>query len=499
MITIAEKIKNHASEAEAVWGKAYGLFGRVIQERKLKVGAEIGVAFGGHSESILKVSTVTKLYCVDPYQHNADYIDPMNLPQEEFDELYKYTTTRLAQFGDRYQHIRKPSQQAVDEIPVQLDFVFIDADHSYSGVWKDLCAWYSKVRDGGIIGGHDYDHPNLPGVKFAIDEFFRRFDWKINEEGEGVWWVEKKKLQISFIIPAYNCEKTVEESVASIFDGNIDQDDEIVIVNDGATDNTKSILDDLKKKHHEIKIFEHKHNKGGGAARNTAIENTRYPIIFCLDSDNLLETGLIGKLKKFLADSGIDVAAFQELFYFSKSKDSITHKWIYKEGLIGLADYLSGPIVPGASGNYMFTKESWVRAGRYPEFTFLDTWGFGFRQMATNSKMAVMPESYYYHRYGHESYWIREAKKGKVSLNALQIIIPYLDLLSEKDVDYIMSKKGRANWFENLGERPIRLKDNSSGINGRMVNYTPKEGAGFKKYLQPKKYLDFIKRKIMAL
>jgi glycosyltransferase involved in cell wall biosynthesis len=468
MITISEKTKSHAIEAETSWGSAYGLIGKVIQDRNLMIGAEIGVAFGGHSESILKVPSVTKLYGVDPYQHDPNYIDAMNLPQEEFDELYQFTTSRLSKFGDRYQHIRKPSQQAVNEISGTLDFVYIDADHSYNGVWKDLCTWFGKVRDEGIIGGHDYDHPDIPGVKQAVDDFFRRFGWEIHTEGATVWWVEKKGLNISFIMPAYNCEKTIAESIESIFDGNFEKGDEIVITNDGSTDNTKNILDDLVKKYPEIKIVEHKQNKGGGAARNTAIENTSYPIIFCLDSDNLLETGNIGRLKKYLADSGADIVAFQEVRYFNTADHAkVHHKWIYKDEDIYLSDYLAGPRSPGSSGNYMFTKGSWVRAGGYPEFCFMDTWGFGFRQLATGSKMAIMPESYYYHRIGHDSYWVRESTKQNLSLIVLQIMIPFLGKINDQDVDYIMGRKGRYSWFDHLEERPLRIKGLPIGATGR--------------------------------
>jgi cephalosporin hydroxylase len=50
-----------------------------------------------------------------------------------------------------------------------LDFVFIDADHKYEGVLADITAWLPKIRDGGIIAGHDYD---WDGVKKAVNEVF---------------------------------------------------------------------------------------------------------------------------------------------------------------------------------------------------------------------------------------------------------------------------------------------------------------------------------------
>lgn len=50
-----------------------------------------------------------------------------------------------------------------------LDFVFVDADHSYEGVKRDIADWTPKVRKGGIVFGHDY---NWPTVRRAAEEAF---------------------------------------------------------------------------------------------------------------------------------------------------------------------------------------------------------------------------------------------------------------------------------------------------------------------------------------
>lgn len=52
-----------------------------------------------------------------------------------------------------------------------LDFVFIDADHSYKAVADDIACWRSKVRSGGWLGGHDYSK-KFPGVIKAVDQAF---------------------------------------------------------------------------------------------------------------------------------------------------------------------------------------------------------------------------------------------------------------------------------------------------------------------------------------
>lgn len=267
----------------------------------------------------------------------------------------------------------------------------------------------------------------------------------------------KKNPNISFIMPAYNCELTISESVKSIMDRNFTLEDELIIVNDGSTDGTQDILTNLQKQFPVIKIITHKKNKGGGNARNTAVKNASNEIIFCLDADNVLQTKSIPKLKEYMIKKRADVAAFKELRYFIKNK-KVTHKWIFK-GKTNLADCLKDRKFPGSSGNYMYTKESWKRAGGYPEFSgALDTWGFGFRQLATDSKMIVMPNSYYYHRYGHNSYWTRESKKNNFSQAALKIFKPYFKLFRKKDVEYITSKKGRYKWFDELEKKHLHLK-----------------------------------------
>lgn len=50
-----------------------------------------------------------------------------------------------------------------------IDFIFIDADHSESGVTRDIKAWLPKLKKGGVMAGHDYGNPRYSGVKKAVD------------------------------------------------------------------------------------------------------------------------------------------------------------------------------------------------------------------------------------------------------------------------------------------------------------------------------------------
>jgi predicted O-methyltransferase YrrM len=62
------------------------------------------------------------------------------------------------------------------------DFVFIDADHEYESVLKDLTAWHPKVKRGGVIAGHDFFYKP---VKKALGEFYGLHT--INDIGEACW------------------------------------------------------------------------------------------------------------------------------------------------------------------------------------------------------------------------------------------------------------------------------------------------------------------------
>lgn len=276
----------------------------------------------------------------------------------------------------------------------------------------------------------------------------------------------KNNRSISFVIPAYNCAKTVNEAVESIFNGNFTKGDEVIIIDDGSTDNTLKVIKKLQKKYPIIQIFEHHYNKGSAAAgRNTGIDKSKNDLIFCLDADNVLSFNSINRLKEYMFSKKADVAAFGELHYFIKNKRKVTHRWVFNQ-VITLQDCLAEPKFPGATGNYLFTKQSWLKAGRYNESVggAYDSWVFGFCQLASGAKMVTMPNAYYYHRYGYESAFVRSSKKQNNSRVILQGILPFLDVISNRDVDYIMGPKTRNEWFKNLEKRPIRVKKAASRL-----------------------------------
>jgi predicted O-methyltransferase YrrM len=68
-----------------------------------------------------------------------------------------------------------------------LDFVFIDAAHDLESVTKDIAAWWPKVREGGLLAGHDIDQPGVESAvynAFGSTERVSRRCWQVRKPHE---------------------------------------------------------------------------------------------------------------------------------------------------------------------------------------------------------------------------------------------------------------------------------------------------------------------------
>lgn len=91
-------------------------------------------------------------------------------------------------------------------------------------------------------------------------------------------------MQISYVIPAYNCAKTIQNTVKSIIKYSINLKYEIIIVENGSTDGTAKILSSMSKVYETIKIF--KSEKGVSKARNKGIKEASGKWIWFVDADD---------------------------------------------------------------------------------------------------------------------------------------------------------------------------------------------------------------------
>lgn len=99
---------------------------------------------------------------------------------------------------------------------------------------------------------------------------------------------------LSVIVPAYNVEPYLEECVNSIL-SNTFQDYELLLIDDGSTDETGTICDALAERSNKIKVF-HTENRGLCAARNLGLDNASGTYISFVDSDDVISPHMLETL-----------------------------------------------------------------------------------------------------------------------------------------------------------------------------------------------------------
>lgn len=162
----------------------------IIKDRKdlaklfTGVGAELGVAAGQYSNTILNNSACSCLYSIDKWNDHHD-----------IKEYYNASKLLIINGKGRCIPLRmtflEASQLFVDNY---FSFIYIDGyAHTGQDDGNTLSQWYPKLKSGGIFAGHDYDNNWIPTVK-AVNNFIQTHNLPLNiteESADPSWWTIK--------------------------------------------------------------------------------------------------------------------------------------------------------------------------------------------------------------------------------------------------------------------------------------------------------------------
>ncbi len=112
----------------------------------------------------------------------------------------------------------------------------------------------------------------------------------------------KEQALISVVIPAYNAERFIEQTIKSVV-AQTYQNIEIIVVNDCSTDKTMEILEKLKKTEKRLLVETLKENSGVSAARNKGVELAKGEYVAFLDADDLWREDKIEKQLDLIKES----------------------------------------------------------------------------------------------------------------------------------------------------------------------------------------------------
>jgi len=124
---------------------------------------EIG-SYLGRSSSLIcdSLPKDAKPYCIDTWQNDA-------MSEGNWD-TYEIFVTNMHRHNQRYEALRGRSEEIAKNWNQQIDFLWIDGDHSFEGCYSDLVSWYPFLKPGGWVGLHDFLHPC--GVRDAVNNYF---------------------------------------------------------------------------------------------------------------------------------------------------------------------------------------------------------------------------------------------------------------------------------------------------------------------------------------
>lgn len=306
--------------------------------------------------------------------------------------------------------------------------------------------------------------------------------------------------KISVLVPVYNTEKTLSKCLDSILKQTIINDIEIVIVNDGSTDNSQAIIDNYVDKYKNIVKYK-QINQGLGATRNKGIELASGEYIAFLDSDDWVDENYYELMYKKAKEENSELVISSYIVDIpnSNTQSITTHK---VEDKISYLDGLLRGDIAGFSWNKLY-KKSLINGNNleFPlrgELENVEDQYFSLRCVALANKISFMNESNV-HYIIHSQSIVRKYQSGIhndilnlyknnkqfiMDLNDLDYDIKKLDILllrglitsvnNEFKPERLVSRREKLNLIKSIldiNEYKIALNNSLSKFKFRNIDY----------------------------
>lgn len=197
-------------------------------------------------------------------------------------------------------------------------------------------------------------------------------------------------MKLSIITPVYNVEKYLPECLNSVLNQSF-SDYELILVNDGSTDNSAEILSSYAEKYPDIIRIITIDNGGQGRARNFALDVAEGDYIGFVDSDDWITPEMFSKLYEAACYSDADIAVCD----YYRVEDG---NYIYEKSHLQ-SHYLSSS---GAVWNKIFRRKL-IGDIRFPQGRWYEDFSFSAKLLMKAQKTVFIDEPLYCYRSGHSS------------------------------------------------------------------------------------------------
>lgn len=157
---------------------------------------------------------------------------------------------------------------------------------------------------------------------------------------------------VSVIIPAYNCSKFIRDTLSSVTNQTL-REIEILIINDGSTDDTLSILEQINADDERIKII-NVENGGPAKARNIGISRSSGKYIYFMDSDDIISDTMLFDMYSLANRESLQVCACGYIMENAETKTTHTQEFLYEGFVTHTQDQFRMRLMPMIKAHLMY-------------------------------------------------------------------------------------------------------------------------------------------------
>ena len=280
--------------------------------------------------------------------------------------------------------------------------------------------------------------------------------------------------KLSIVVPAFNAENYLHKMLDCLVNQTY-KDKEIIIVDDGSTDNTPNICEEYATLYSSVQVI-HKSNEGTGAARNTGLDASSGEYVAFVDADDCIDYSAYEMVMNFITSTESDVAAFgfvkeyTDDFAVNKNSPPVAEPVVI-EGKYDILKSIGSEIndLAGYVWNKVFKKSAIGSIKFNPQVPIVEDTVFVYQVLNNCNKAVYVNYSFYHYRYVATS--ISQAGGGKTNkfLRALNGLDD-LNAWADKNTPQCSESLGKNFIFWNVKTCEQMLKDYDRDVYNKVKN-----------------------------
>lgn len=169
-------------------------------------------------------------------------------------------------------------------------------------------------------------------------------------------------MRVSIIVAAYNEEKLIHRCLDSLMEQTLKSDFEVIVIDDGSTDNTYSICKDYESKYPNIVKVIRKVNGGQGLARNDGVKISTGDYIGFVDADDWVDSNMFEFMHETAVMNNSDLVVCDvHKIYEDTGKETFQHSLPYEQARVDIASYIKNGVDNAYSCNKIFKRDIWEK------------------------------------------------------------------------------------------------------------------------------------------